>query len=439
MDKQEQDTTELLDAIIWGRRIVDVVNDQDERVTYVLRPLTLEERNMGNYIHKRALSHATEAGHLTRDQLVKQAIEQDLWKATYQDDMKSLRKELATQLTARDEEMRSKMLDSRGRQKRKSPTARLKKLDAKIASISNTIHELEALYTQHIELPSAEHRAECERGDYFLRCATLTFPEMQQAWGSVKELKDETDTALISQLMREYYNDSIVDEKSIRLIARSGYWRCKWMASKKNRGVKTLFDREMYDLTLDQFRLVYWSQVYDSAFESMDAPSDKVIDDDALFDKWLEQQHQKREAERKKSEFDRKFAKNDKKANANEVGFSVVGEYCWECHCGVKDEASERGADKRGHIHAPSCPYGVFLYYDKDTKQKRVEEVQSANPENVRKILGSEQRRLAEAGVDGIEEQNLRGDKARSVLGMNTSYHAKGEPGKGKQGRATPN
>lgn len=437
MDEQ-QDTTELLDAIIWGRRIVDVFNREDELVTYVLRPLSLEERNMGNYIHKRALGRAKDEGHLTRDELTKQAITQELWKATNADDLRKLRSELAVQLKLRDEEMRTKMLDGQGRRKRQSPTSRLKKLDAKIASISKTIHELEATYTQHIELPSAEYRAECERGDYFLRCSTLSFPEMAQVWSTMDQLKEEEDTVLIGRLMREYYNDSLVDEAAIRRIARSGYWRCKWMASKKNRGVKTLFDREMYDLTLDQFRLVYWSQIYDSAFESMEAPSDRVIDDDALFDKWLEQQHQKREAERKKSEFDKKFAGNDKKAKANEVGFSIIGEYCWECHCGVKDEADERGADKRGHLHAPSCPYGVFLYYDEDTKRRKIEEVQSANPENVRKILGNEQKRLAEAGTDGIEEQHLRGDKTRSVLGLGTSYHAKGEPGKGKQGRARP-
>ena len=438
MDEQ-QDTTELLDAIIWGRRIVDVFDHEDQLVTYVLRPLSLEERNMGNYIHKRALGRAKDAGHLTRDELTKQAIDKDLWKATYEEDLKKLRSELAIQLKLRDEEMRTKMLDSKGRPKRQSPTAKLKKLNNKIASITKTVRELEATYTQHIELPSVEYRAEQERGDYFLRCATLSFPEMTQVWDTMEELKREEDTILIGRLMREYYNDSLVDEAAIRRIARSGFWRCKWMASKKNRGVKTLFDREMYDLTLDQFRLVYWSQVYDSAFESMEAPSDKVIDNDDLFDKWLEQQHQKREAERKKSEFDKQFAKNDKKANANEVGFNIIGEYCWECHCGVKDEADERGADKRGHMHAPECPYGVFLYYDEETKRKKVEEVQSANPENVRKILASEQKRLAEVGADGMEEQHLRGDKTRSVLGLGTSYHSKGEPGKGKQGRASPN
>lgn len=437
MDKQ-QDVTELLDAVIWGRRIVDVQNGQGKRVTYVIRPLTLEEKNMGNYIHKRALDYAVEQRLLTREQLTKQAIEQGLWKAAYKDDLQSLRKELGIQLKARDEEMQAKMLDSKGRPKRQSPTAKLKKLDAKIARLSETIHNLESTHTKHIELPSAEYQAECERGNYLLRCVTLSFPEMEPVWNSMKEFMEEHDTRLVAYLMREYYNESVVDEASIRRIARSGFWRCKWIGSKGNSGVKTLFDREMFDLTLDQFRLVYWSQVYDSAFESMEAPSDTVIEDDKLFDKWLEEQHQKREQERKKSAFDKKIGKLDKKGSANEVGFSVIGEYCWECHCGVKEDAEARGFDKRGHVHAPSCPYGVFLYYDKDTKQRKVEEVQSTNPANVRKLLAREQKRLADMGEEGVEEQHLRGDKARSALGLGTTYFGKGEFGKGKQGRATP-
>lgn len=433
---QQQDVTELLDAITWGRRIVEVYNGQGNKVTYVMRPLTLEERNMGNYIYKRAKDDALTRGLLSRDDLTKQAIEQQLWKSAYQDDFKALRNELAQQLKERDYEERTKMLDSKGRPKRQSPTPKLKKINKKIAYISETIRHLDTIYTQFIELPSVEYQAECERGSYFLRCAALSFPEMQQVWSSLDELNNEEDTHLVGNLMRAYYNESIADDAAIRRVARSGFWRCKWIASKKNRGVRTLFDREMFDLTMDQFRLVHWSLVYDSAFESMDAPSDKVIEDDKLFDRWLEEQHQKREKERKQSAFDKKISKLDKKGNANEVGFSVQGEFCQECTCGVKTQAEARGADKRGHMHDPSCPYGVFLYYDRNKKQTRVEDIQSTNPDSVRKLHGSEQKRLAAAGSEGVEEQYLRGDKARSALGMETKYHSKGEINKQTKGRA---
>jgi len=435
MDK-EQDVTELLDAIIWGRRIIRISNTKGDKVTYVIRPLTLEEKNMGNYIYRSMLDE--ESGLLTRDELKKQAIQNGLWKAAYDDDIKSLRSELAIQVKAREHEMNTKMLDGKGRPKRQNPTGKLIKLDRMIESITKTVVKLESDYTQFIELPSLEYQAECERGNYFLRCVTLSFPEMDQVWSNMDDLKAETDTRLVANLMRAYYDESIADEAAIRRVARSGFWRCKWMGSKENRGVKTLFDREMYDLTLDQFRLVYWSQVYDSAYESMESPSDAVLEDDKLFDRWLEEQHQKREQGRKKSAFDQKVSAMNKVGDAHEVSISVIGEYSEDCTCGVRDQAEAMGYDKRGHIHDPSCSYGVYLYYDKNKKSEKVEDVQSTNPENVRKLLANEQKRLAKIGTDGVEDQALRGDKSRHTLGMETKYFGPGDLSKGKQGRAKP-
>jgi len=426
---EEQDITEVLDAIIWGRRIVEVKDEIDEVQVFVFQPLTVEERNMGNYVRQKAEREAIEQGTLTRDQLVKQAIKLELWKPSYDADLKSLRSELAIELEALRKEEADKMLDSKGRPKRKTPTAKFLRLEKKVEKITETIKQLEEDYSRYIELPSAEHHAACKQGDYLLQRATLSFPEMNKRWDSLKALKEEQDTVLVANLMRRFYDDSIVDESTIRKVARNGFWRCKWSAAKKNRGVKTLFGREMYDLTLDQFRLVYWSQVYDSAFESLEAPSDRVIEDDKLFDQWLKEQYEKRDQERRKSEFDKKL-KDNKRADAHEIGFSVQGEYCQECTCGIKDAAESRGPEKLGHIHAPSCPYGVFIYYNEQKKMQKVEEVQSANPTNIRKILAREQDTLARLGPDGIEEQKLRGADTRGAMGLPTKTHGPGQYGK---------
>jgi hypothetical protein len=258
---------------------------------------------------------------------------------------------------------------------------------------------------------------------------------MKQKWESFDALLNEQDTVLVARLMGLYYGETIAEESDIRRVARSGTWRSKWMGSKKNRGVKTLFDREMYDLTIDQFRLVYWSQVYDSAFESMEPPSDEVLEDDNLFDRWLDDQHQKRKAERKKTEFDKKVKHLTKEGQ--EVALPVQGFYSDDCTCGVKDEARDRGADKRGHIHDPRCPYGVFMYYDQSAVEQKIEDVQSANPTSIRKLLAGEQKRLAESG-DLVPEQQLRSnDKTRAALGMGTTYKGAGD-NQGKAGRARP-
>ncbi len=427
---KEEEVTELLDAIVWGRRIVEVKDGHGQEKVFVFRPLTLEERNMGQYIHKQATKEGRKSGVLTRKELTKDAITHGLWKRSYEAETKLLREE------------HNKLIDElhkeeKANKKRRSPTTKLTKLRKRFQYLTNTLLTIDSDYTHYIDLPSIEHLAECARGNYFLFCTTLSFPEMQPIWTTLDALEHETDTHLAGRLLHMYYTESLADESAIRTVARSGFWRCKWIGSKKNRGVKTLFNQEMYDLTLDQFRLVYWSQIYDSAYESMDTPSDDVIDNDKLFDRWLEEQHQKRKAEHKKSAFNKKVSHLTQ--DGQEIGFNVQGEFCEECTCGVKEQAEARGDDKRGHAHNPSCSYGVYVYYDQDKKGRKVEEVQSANSERIRRILANEQKRLADRDAGGIEEQYLRGDNTRSAFGMDTVVHGKGDVGKGKQGRARAN
>jgi hypothetical protein len=418
---EEQDITELLDAIIWGRRIVSVSDSDGDKHIYVFRPLTLEERNMSNYFYKEELANSRLK---TRKQLIQDAIKHGLWEKSYEEQTGLLVKEKA-KLSS---ELEKQELADRGRQ---TPRAKTIRLRDRLIHVSSVLSKLDMARTRYIDLPSAEYHAECRRGTYSLRCATLSFPEMSQVWGSLKELNEESETGLVSALLGTYYDQSIASDTQIRMVARSGYWRCKWMGAKKNRGVKTLFNREMYDLTMDQFRLMYWSQVYDSAFESMEPPSDQVVDDDSLFDKWLDAQQQKRKQEHKKSAFDKKVSHLTK--DGQEVGFNVQGKFSEECSCGILEQAVAGGDDKRGHLHDTSCSYGVFLYYDNEQKMQKVEEVQSANTERTRKVLGNEQKRLSNMSPDGMQEQNLRGDKTRVALGLNTTTHGAGEYGKNKK------
>ena len=417
----EQDLGELLDAIVWGHRVVEV----DDKNVYVFRPLTLEERNMANYIHQRTLKRSKAK---TRAELKKTMARQGLWKASNDKDVKLLREELGKlgeKLQAEEEKNK----------KRRTPTSKLVRLRKRSAALTKTILEIERDYSLYIELPSAEYEAECERGTYCLHCSVMSFPDMKPVWASLKDLKNEEDTELVSKLMGLYYSLQIATEAEIRQVARSGLWRVRWLGSRKNRGVKTLFDREMYDLTADQMHLVYWSQIYDSAFESMEPPPDEIVEDDQQFDRWLEAQHQKRKQERAQSSLNKKTSKTK---DAHEIALSTEGFYSEECTCGIKEEVQQH-RHKRGHLHAPSCPHGVFIYYDSETREKKVEEIQSANPNSIRQLLGREQKRLSE--TEGmVEDQHLRSnDKIRAVLGMETRYHGPGDAGKKHiKGRARP-
>jgi hypothetical protein len=406
LDK-DQELSELLDSIVWAHRIVTT----DDGLSYVFRPLAVKERNMAAYVYKQSLQQAKTKGMLERAQLKRTAIKNELWPSSGDKDMKALREELSSSLKEAEKHKEAN-------KNRRTETAALKKINKRIAFVSEKIKELEVLHTQHIDLPSAEYYAERERAAYILHCSAMTFPDMNAVWPQYADLQTETNRNLVVELLNLYFQTELSPESKIRELARSGLWRIKWTASKKNRGVKTLFGSEMYELTMDQFRLVYWSQIYDSAFEAMEPPSDNVIENDKLFDSWLEEQSEKRKQENKKSEFEKKL--NKQKGDGSEVGFSTDGFYSEECNCGVKDMKN-----RRGHLHAPSCSYGVFIYYGKEKAQEAAEEIQSANPDAIRKLLADEQRRMAETSIDGIEEQNLRTDKSRSAFGMNTTMHKK--------------
>jgi len=257
-----KDIGEVLDAIAWAHRIVTVNDEQ-----YVFRPLSLQDRNIANHIHLEALKKGREDGLKLRDVLRNEAIRKGIWKIHHDNDLKILKEELEKKRPEREK------LEQQSKSKRNAPTA-LVLLKKRMDFVEKTISDLDQVYISCIELPSLEYYAEQARAHYAIGQATLRFPSMTRKWSDHNALLAENDTDLIHRLVNEYYRLEIADESTIRAAARSPVWRIKWSGSKKNGGVKTLFGRDMYDLTMDQFRLVYWSQIYDSAFESM-TPQDK--------------------------------------------------------------------------------------------------------------------------------------------------------------------
>ena len=93
---------------------------------------------------------------------------------------------------------------------------------------------------------------------------------------------------ILSKLVKLYYLDSYIDENKIRVLARTDPWRLYWTAS-KDTGTQ-LFGHACVQMTDLQYALVTWSKVYDFAFDSMNRPSDDIIEDDDKFDIWYEEE-----------------------------------------------------------------------------------------------------------------------------------------------------
>lgn len=123
------------------------------------------------------------------------------------------------------------------------------------------------------------------------------------------------DDRLINRLINKAFFNPDIDAACIRDLARNEPWRSIWVGANK---VGNLFPKSMSQLTTYQRLLVSWSIIYDSAYESPDCPAQVIINDDDLFDDWLEQQADKRRGESMDDSF-----LSEKARNAQEVGIMV--------------------------------------------------------------------------------------------------------------------
>lgn len=112
-----------------------------------------------------------------------------------------------------------------------------------------------------------------------------------------------------------FYEESVISSSQFRTAARSDVWRPIWNLGKKT---GNLFNRPSTELTRDQLALSSYSSMYDSVYESQEAPPDMVIEDDDCLDGWFIEQKRKNDQLKKENEAN-EFLSNKKIANAGEV------------------------------------------------------------------------------------------------------------------------
>ena len=91
---------------------------------------------------------------------------------------------------------------------------------------------------------------------------------------------------------------SNLSEDKIRELYFDQTWRAIWSVSKDPQAI---FGNTLSYLNDNQLSLLYWSKLYDSVAESMDAPNNSAMKDPLAIDGWLIKQNKKREAEDKKN------------------------------------------------------------------------------------------------------------------------------------------
>ena len=154
-----------------------------------------------------------------------------------------------------------------------------------------------------------------------------------------------------------------------------------------------LFGKPLMELTNDQDSLVYWSQVYDVAYESMDRPEQSIIDDDEALDKWFEEQAKKRKA---------------KAATSGKSGVGKIGSKRIWRHSEV---GFITNPDAQADMNR-SAKLGIA----KNTYVPTTQEINELNSPLARKFKKHQEEKIKRYGV--IEERALRSDgNSRRAIG----------------------
>lgn len=167
-----------------------------------------------------------------------------------------------------------------------------------LSGIKANIRNFEKMYLKHKLKINALDHVSCEGTAHFARMLWIISQTTKDDDGNLYDYSKFT----LSQLL-DYYNNNIIEQKTIRHIARNEPFRSMWNIGKKQ---SNIFNRSALDLTKDQLSLSNYSSMYDGVYESSERPDDEVIKDDDCLDGWFIHQ-------------DREFKKNKKQKEVNSL------------------------------------------------------------------------------------------------------------------------
>lgn len=250
---------------------------------------TIEEELEINEAYIKAYEEALEDDFMTEDQSVEWMRSRNLWTDEDEEKTKQLKKDLDTlRVEIFNNRNKSELRERIRKYIRAAEEALNKQSNKKSSFISNT----------------CEGIAMVEKSCEFIKTCTY--------YGGDKYDFDRLSVEFVLHLFQE----KMLSEKQIRDVARNEPWRSVWMLRDSNS--YKLFSNTDRELSVDQKNLLVWSRMYDNIQESMDCPTDDVIEDDDLLDGWFVVQRKKREKERAESDFDNS-TQNEKIKNSGEV------------------------------------------------------------------------------------------------------------------------
>ena len=240
-------------------------------------------------------------GFLSSEDEKKILIEKGLWSEAKQKELETCEKDL------------SKLKQEKIKYKYQSK--HLKVIEATIKALEDKIEEMSSV--RNSMYPNTIEYQRAYRINILILSEAVRNRRGEKIWSSVEELENNVEIKDIDKMLRLVNSFAKIDQKTLRDIARNEPWRTIWKTSCKTG--TPLFNKPTSDLTKNQYELCYWSNVYDSVYESSDYPGQDVIEDDEKLDEWFVRQSEKYSSNKSKGV----SGLNPKIANASEIFLPV--------------------------------------------------------------------------------------------------------------------
>ena len=265
-----------------------------ENLLLKVRPITLEQ---SFELQEKALIYygkIKEEGFLTNDEILEQMKERGLWTQKDEDRIEGLEKDIERLKVELFQNRNKKQLVGQIRKYLKAGKEQhLKMMEKKYALCENSCEGV--LYSKKIK----DHVSFC------------CYKETDQG----EELYDFKEIPKDS--IAQAYNMQMLGETALRELARSDPWKSSWILHDTNT-TKLFSNKEGTELTPDQKNLLIWSKMYDNVQESMECPTEDVIEDDDMLDGWFVLQRKQREKDRTTKELEQ-ATNNPKIAQSDEI------------------------------------------------------------------------------------------------------------------------
>ena len=252
---------------------------------YKILPFSLLDIISSKYIYEESYKSCLDAGLMTQQETLEWAEFQGLWSDEQDDLVERSEKDI--------EEMKLKIFEDFFIKKKRD------KLKNQKNSLQRALNNLYYKKSKVID-NCAESLAEQDRLSWLIK-------------KSVKLSDKNFDIEQNSHDIITKYRHDTVAEDVVRDLARNEPWRTFWTIAQKE-GRKFFKYYKDRDYTYNQKNLMIWSITYDNIQESLDCPSEDIINDDDALDGWFISQRRKREKEKNEKKWG-----DSKHSNATDI------------------------------------------------------------------------------------------------------------------------